>query len=99
MQERRAAERLRIDLSARWEGLRTQGRGAVSDLSSLGCFVLTSGEVKPGELIRLEISFPQEVASLWGQVVYAVAEIGFAMRFVFSGNDEHILNRLIKEMH
>jgi PilZ domain len=99
MQERRAAERLRIDLSARWEGLRTQGRGAVSDLSSLGCFVLTSGEVKPGELIRLEISFPQEVASLWGQVVYAVPEIGFAMRFVFSGNDERILNRLINDMH
>jgi hypothetical protein len=99
MQERRAAERLRIDLSARWEGLLTQGRGAVSDLSSLGCFVLTSGEVKPGELIRLEISFPQEVASLWGQVVYAVPEIGFAMRFVFSGNDERILNRLINDMH
>ena len=99
MQERRAAERLRINLDARWEGLRTQSRGAVSDLSSLGCFVLTSGEVKPGELIRLEISFPQELASVWGQVVYAVAEIGFAMRFVFSGEDERILNRLTKDMH
>jgi hypothetical protein len=86
MQERRAAERLRIDLNARWEALRTQGRGAVSDLSALGCFVLTSAEVKPGQLIRLEISFPQEVAAFWGQVVYAVGEIGFALRFA-SGND------------
>ena len=86
MQERRAAERLRIDLNARWETLRTQGRGAICDLSSLGCFVLTSGEVRPGELIRLEIDFPEEVAALWGQVVYAVAEIGFALRFAF-GSD------------
>ena len=83
MQERRAAERLRIDLNARWEALKTEGRGAVCDLSSLGCFVLTSAEVKPGELIRLEINFPEEMASLWGQVVYGVAEMGFAVRFAF----------------
>ena len=97
MQERRAAERLRIDLNARWEALKTQGRGAVCDLSSLGCFVLASAEVKPGQLIRLEISFPQEVASLWGQVVYAVAEIGFALRFAFGDEaDKHKLAGLIE---
>ena len=83
MQERRAAERLRINLNARWEALKTEGRGAVCDLSSLGCFVLTSAEVKPGELIRLEVNFPLEAASLWGQVVYGVAEMGFALRFAF----------------
>ena len=100
MQERRAAERRRIDLDVRWEGLRTQGRGAVCDLSSLGCFVLTSAAVKPGELIRLEISFPQEIAALWGQVVYPVAEIGFAMRFAFGGeDDQRILEGLIKGFH
>jgi hypothetical protein len=96
MQERRAAERLRIDLDTRWEGLRTGGRGAICDLSSLGCFVLTSGEVRSGELIRLEINSPQERASLWGQVVYAIAEIGFAMRFAFGGDDRDILDGLIK---
>ncbi|SRR6266404_1768499 len=100
MQERRAAERLRIDLNARWEGLRTQGRGAVSDLSSLGCFVLTSGDVEPGELIRLEINFPQKPVSFWGQVVYAVAEIGFAVRFAFGADDErHLLEQLIKKLN
>ena len=83
MQERRAAERLRIDLNARWEALKTQGRGTVSDFSSLGCFVLTSAEVKPGELVRLEINFPGEIASLWGEVVYTIAEMGFAVRFAF----------------
>ena len=100
MQERRAAERRRIDLNARWEALRSQGRGAVCDLSSLGCFVLASAAVKPGELIRLEINFPQEMASLWGQVVYTVAEIGFAMRFAFGGEaDQRILEALIKGLH
>ena len=100
MQERRAAERRRIDLSARWEALKTQGRGAVCDLSSLGCFVLTSAELKAGELIRLEINFPQEIASLWGQVVYGVAEMGFALRFSFSGeDDQRLLAGLIEGLH
>jgi PilZ domain len=100
MQERRAAERLRIDLNARWEALRTQGRGTVCDLSSLGCFVLTGAEVKPGELIRLEIKFPQEIRSFWGQVVYAVAEIGFALRFAFANEaDKDSLDRLIESMN
>ena len=100
MQERRAAERLRIDLNARWEALGTQGRGAVCDLSSLGCFVLTSAEVKPGQLIRIEISFPQEAALFWGQVVYAVGEIGFALRFAFGDEtDQRKLTGLIEGLH
>jgi hypothetical protein len=99
MQERRTAERLRTDLNARWEALRTEGRGSVSDLSSLGCFVLTGAEVKSGELIRLEINFPRETMTLWGQVVYVVAEIGFAMRFAFGGDDERrLLEKLIKTL-
>ena len=88
MQERRAAERLRIDLTARWEALRAEGRGAVCDLSSLGCFVLTGAQLKQGESIRLDLDFPQETASLWGQVVYTVAEMGFALRFGFATEAE-----------
>jgi hypothetical protein len=100
MQERRAAKRLRIDLPARWEALRTEGRGAVSDLSSLGCFVLTSAELGPGQLIRLDVEFPQDVASLWGEVVYTVAEIGFALRFVFATEaDQGELIRLIESLN
>jgi hypothetical protein len=97
MQERRAAKRLRIDFDARWEALRTEGRGAICDLSSLGCFVLTSAEVKQGELIRLDISFPQEITSIWGQVVYTIAEMGFAVRFEFSADaDKDKLSQLIE---
>ncbi len=96
MQERRTAERARIDINARWEGLFSQGRGAICDLSRAGCFVLTGGEVTTGELVRLEIIFPSQLALVWGQVVYAVAEMGFALRFAFSSDDEmHALASLI----
>jgi hypothetical protein len=88
MQDRRTAERIRIDLRARWEGLITQGRGAICDLSSAGCFVLSGGEVKAGELVRLEIHFPGRIHLAWGEVVYAIAEMGFALRFAFSNDDE-----------
>jgi hypothetical protein len=96
MQERRTAERVRLNLNARWEGLMTQGRGAVSDLSLTGCFVLSGGQVTTGELIRLQIDFPGEIGTVWGQVVYSVREIGFALRFGFGGEDEQrALDRLI----
>jgi len=96
MQERRTAKRVRPNLNGRWEALTTQGRGAVWDLSSTGCFVLAGGTVSRGELIRLEIQFQQEVADLWGEVVYAVPEIGFALRLMFAGEDDrHSLQRLI----
>jgi hypothetical protein len=99
MQERREAERLRTDLNARWEGLKTQGRGSVSDLSASGCFVLTSAELKAGELIRLEVNFPKEIVTFWGQVVYSIAEMGFALRFTFTGeSDKDTLKRLIEDL-
>jgi len=88
MQERRTADRIRINLKARWEGLFSEGRGAICDLSPTGCFVLTGGEVKAGELVRLEMHFPGRVDLAWGQVVYAVAEMGFALRFAFSDEED-----------
>ena len=74
----------------------TQGRGAVSDLSGTGCFVLSGGEVANGELIRLQIEFPGNVGIVWGRVVYSVADIGFALRFAFRDEaDRHWFSGLI----
>ena len=87
MQERRNAERIRTNLNARWESLGAQGRGSVSDFSATGCFVLTGGEVKPQELIRLELIAGDQITVLWGFVVYQVPEMGFALRFVITGED------------
>ena len=99
MQEQRAAPRFRVELNAYWETLKSQGRGAVSDLSTGGCFVLSGGEVKAGELTRLQITSGDQVVVAWGQVIYAVAEMGFAVRFVFERDqDKGPLIKLISEL-
>jgi hypothetical protein len=96
MEERRKATRLRANIGVRWETLKTEGRGAVCDLSSSGCFVLTGGEVVPRELTRMDLSLPDEVMTFWGNVVYGVSEMGFAVRFVFGSEaDKESLARVI----
>ena len=97
MQERRAARRVRANINVRWETLRTQGRGAVCDLSSSGCFVLAGGEVTPSELARIELALTDQVTIFWGTVVYTVSEMGFAVRFVFGSDaDKESLERVIQ---
>lgn len=98
MQERRAAKRVRANINVRWETLKTQGRGAVCDLSSSGCFVLAGGEMTPRELARMELALPDQVTILWGNVVYTVSEMGFAVRFVFGTEaDKESLERVIEK--
>ncbi|MGB9178747.1 MAG: PilZ domain-containing protein [Pyrinomonadaceae bacterium] len=72
-EDRRIAERVRVQLDARWEGVISRREGIVSDISSTGCFILTRAEVVAGELIRVEIQSPTEGwFSLWGEVVYQI---------------------------
>ena len=99
MQEQRGSPRLRVDLNVHWETLKSQGRGQVSDLSASGCFVLTGGDVAARELTRLQITSQLQVAILWGQIVYVVNEIGFAVRFIFRDeSDQSALNDLLREL-
>ena len=99
MQERRRAERFHANVRVRWETLKTQGRGDVCDLSSSGCFVLTGGEVVRGELARLELMLAGDMTTLWGNVVYNINEMGFAVRFVFGSEaDEQIIERVIRNV-
>lgn len=97
MQERRTAERVRANLNMRWETLKAQGRGSVCDLSSSGCFVLTGGEVTAGELLRMDLIAADGIKTFWGNVVYAINEMGFAVRFVFgSEGDQQAVERIIR---
>ena len=68
----------------------TEGRGEICDLSSTGCFVLTGGRIDVGELVRMEIAFGDRVNLVWGEVVYAIAEMGFALRFEFANSEEEL---------
>jgi hypothetical protein len=98
--ERRQAERVYVQLNARWEGVVAQCEGHIVDLSATGCFVLTSDRVKPKELIRVEIQLPTEGwMYLWGEVVYQIEEMGFALRFTgMSEMEEAMLNLLLNFM-
>jgi PilZ domain len=91
--ERREKERVRADLEAQWEGVLARRDGRVVDISASGCFILTTDEVREEELIRLEIQLPTgRRIFLWGEVVYKVEEMGFALRF--TGSDEAELQML-----
>ena len=81
MTDRRRADRVETSLEAQWEGVLTRLAGTIVDLSATGCFILTADQVKPNELIRLDITLPGTNVSLWGEVVYKIPEIGFGVRF------------------
>jgi hypothetical protein len=94
LDERRNTARVRVNLPVRWEGSACVLHGEIVDLSSTGCFVLTDDKVEEGELIRLEITLPSEgFVSIWGEVVYRVAEIGFGLRLTGSTDDDFKLYR------
>ena len=85
----RTAERVQVNLRARWDANFDRREGSVSDISTGGCFVLTAGEVTPMELIELEIELPTgRWLRLWGQVMYYAEEIGFGLRFTGVGDAE-----------
>ena len=100
MAERRQAERVYVRLNARWEGVLAQCEGHIVDLSTTGCFVLSADRVKPKELIRVEIQLPTEGwIYLWGEVVYRIEEMGFALHFTgVSDIEQGMLDLLLEYM-
>lgn len=101
MYDRRQAERVKVSLEARWEGLFAQCGGLIVDLSVQGCFILTSDRVTENELVRLEVLLPTGRAMhLWGEVVYRVPEMGFALRFAqLTQAEADLLGLMIEYVH
>lgn len=95
--ERRRAPRAKVNLPARWEGVISQQHASVTNLSVNGCFVLSGGSVEARELLRLEITFPDnDQIYPWAEVVEEAGEIGFAVRFTSMDDDEkERLNRFV----
>lgn len=88
--ERRRSPRVKVNLPARWEGVLSQQQASVTDLSKTGCFVLSGGKVEPRELIRLEITFPDNAQIYpWAEVIEEASEIGFAVRFTSMDDEEN----------
>lgn len=85
--ERRRAERIRVNFRAQWAGAWARREGHITDLSAVGCFILTPDLVKPGEPVKLEILLPRGEIKVEGKVVYKIEEMGFAIEFT-SASDE-----------
>ena len=102
LEDRRKDDRVKIDLKVSWEGALTQLEGAIVDLSTSGCFILSDDRVRLGELIRVVIYPPGcDALYIWGEVVYQIPEMGFAVRFTgASESDVEFLRRIVKaELH
>jgi len=82
-EERRSVRRYSVEIEIEWEGLVGRQTGTVSDISSLGCFVLCSGEVENGENVKLFFPLAEGMkVQFWGEVVNHVFEIGFGVKFI-----------------
>ncbi len=90
--ERRSAPRARVNLPARWEGVLSRENATVTDISRSGCFVLSGGKVEKKELVWLEIQLPdQDPIHFWAEVVDEASDIGFALRFNSSSEEDEAL--------
>jgi len=87
--DRRSAPRVRVNLSARWEGVLSRHEATITDLSRSGCFVLTAGKVEMKELISIEMEIPNRGwIQFWAEVVDEASEIGFAVKFNSTSEEE-----------
>ena len=98
-EKRERAPRAKVSIRARWEGKLGRQAAEVISLSKTGCFVLSGGEAKPQELIRLELLLAEgKWISLGAEVVEVAEEIGFAMRFTSVENaDQARLDQFLEK--
>ena len=81
--DRRAVERFNVNIEVEWEGLIGRKEGTISDISPLGCFILSSGEVEDGENVKIFLPLTDgRKIQFWGEVSNHVFEIGFAIKFI-----------------
>ena len=99
-QERREEARYPVDIGIEWEGAIGRLPGTISDLSVSGCFIMCSGEVDDGEVVKIFLPLADGMkVEFRGEVSNHVLEIGFAVRFVqITDNRKEFLTRLINKV-
>lgn len=81
--ERREVERQNVSIEVEWDGEDGRREGTISDLSEAGCFVLTSGQVAEGDIVKLFLPLGDGMkVEVNGEVRNFVFEIGFALKFL-----------------
>jgi hypothetical protein len=87
--EKRTAERVATNFSAKWVGVSGSHEGRVEDLSVTSCFVNTRGTVDVGEMVRLLIQLPSgEWLPLRGKVAFFQQLTGFSVSFAAADEKE-----------
>jgi hypothetical protein len=95
--ERRADERVGVNLPTKWHGVTGIHEGRVEDLSTSGCFVNTTGAVAVGEIVSLLIQLPEgRWFSLRGKVMFYQQLTGFSLSFsILDDKEQEVLRQLV----
>ncbi len=81
--ERRAFPRTEVTIEVEWENLSGRHAGTLSDLSETGCFVLCSGDVSDGDVVKVFLPLGEGMkVQMLGEVRNHLLEVGFALEFV-----------------
>ena len=96
--ERRETNRYPISVDIEWEVNSVRLPGTMSDVSFDGCFVLSSGEVEDGSVIRIFVPLADGMkVQFGGTIANHVFEIGFGVRFEqLSAAQRKVLVNLVK---
>ncbi|HSU24908.1 MAG TPA: PilZ domain-containing protein [Pyrinomonadaceae bacterium] len=98
--DRRAATRYRVTMDIEWEGPSGRRQGTLSDISTLGCFVLCSGDIEDGVAVKLFLSPADGInVELGGVVSNHLIEVGFAARFLNPSTAQQDFLRNFVEAH
>lgn len=80
--ERRATNRFPVEAEVEWEVAGERHPGTMNDVSFDGCFVMTGGEVSPGEPVKIFLPLADGMKVQYiGKIVNSVEDIGFGVRF------------------
>ncbi len=72
-----------VEIDVEWEGMVGKKSGTIRDISKLGCFILCSGEVEDGEIVKIYFPLTDgRKIQFRGEVSNHVFEIGFALKFI-----------------
>ncbi len=81
-QERRGINRYPVELDVDWEGTSGRVPGTMSDVSLEGCFILSSGDVSDGDIIKIFVPLADGMkVQFAAKVANHVYEIGFGVKF------------------
>ncbi len=96
--ERRETSRYPLTVDIEWEVDSVRLPGTMSDVSFDGCFVLSSGKVNEGDLIRIYVPLDDGMKVQFnGKIANQVFEIGFGVRFdQLSSAQRKVLVNLVK---